>query len=315
MTWGVAHHLGWYQRILSIAGGNHSTGESAILKSRFVRVDSRARQLSPDVASGKKNILPNALTCWHRISRRLRFPRPLLLLMDFDGTLAEIVPNPADAEMRPEVPVLLKRLAGRPCLRLGFVSGRSLRDLKKKVGMRKAVFVGSHGLEVETTGGRLSWVGRDSRATMRQIKDRIDAELGREPGIYLEDKDYTLAVHYRRASPAQARLIRRRVMEVAREFPGKAVLQKGKKILEFLPAIRADKGTGVRALLREPSLQGSYPLYLGDDLTDEAAFAALGKKALTLFVGPPGNQSAAQFHLSSPQEVEQFLRRLVELRK
>ena len=285
------------------------------MKSHFVLIDSRDRQLLPYSIPGKKGTLPNALTYWNQISRRLRFPRPLLLLMDFDGTLAEIVSNPADAKLRPEVRTLLRKLAGRPRLRLGFVSGRSLRDLKKKVGVQKAVFVGSHGLEIETMGGRRSLVGRHALAAMREIKNRIYAELGREPGIYLENKTYTLAVHYRRASPAQARLIQGRVIKVAREFPRKVVVQKGKKILEFLPAIRADKGTGVRALLREHSLKGSYPLYLGDDLTDETAFDALGKKALTLFVGPPGNQSAAQFQLSSPREVEQFLRRLGELRK
>ncbi|MEE8257243.1 MAG: trehalose-phosphatase [Acidobacteriota bacterium] len=258
--------------------------------------------------------LPNALTSWKRLAKPLRFPRTVLLLLDFDGTLADIAPTPEQARLRPRVLTLLRELARMPRLRVGFVSGRALGDLKKKIPLRKAVFVGSHGLELQTAAGRESAVSPAMRKTIARAKHRVRTRLGREPGAHLEYKPFSVGVHYRQATPAQTRLIRGKMLELGEEFSPKMLVQSGKRILELLPALSISKGTGVKRLLRDSGFKGGYPLYLGDDVTDETVFRALGKKGLTIFVGPARNRSAARYQLDSPREVEQFLQKLKELR-
>lgn len=258
--------------------------------------------------------LPNALTSWKRLAKPLRFPRTVLLLLDFDGTLADIAPTPEQARLRPRVLTLLRELARMPRLRVGFVSGRALGDLKKKIPLRKAVFVGSHGLELQTAAGRESAVSPAMRKTIARAKHRVRTRLGREPGAHLEYKPFSVGVHYRQATPAQTRLIRGKMLKLGEEFSPKMLVQSGKRTLELLPALPFSKGTGVKRLLRDSGFKGGYPLYLGDDVTDETVFRALGKKGLTIFVGPARNRSAARYQLDSPREVEQFLQKLKELR-
>ncbi len=258
--------------------------------------------------------LPNALTSWKRLAKPLQFPRTVLLLLDFDGTLADIAPTPEQARLRPRVLTLLRELARMPRLRVGFVSGRALGDLKKKVPLRNVVFVGSHGLELQTAGGRESAVSPAMRKIIARAKHRVRTRLGREPGAHLEYKPFSVGVHFRQATPAQTRLIRGKMLKLGEEFSPKMLVQSGKRILELLPALSISKGTGVKRLLRDSGFKGGYPLYLGDDVTDETVFRALGKKGLTIFVGPARNRSAARYQLDSPREVEQFLQKLKELR-
>ena len=258
--------------------------------------------------------LPNALTSWKRLAKPLQFPRTVLLLLDFDGTLADIAPTPEQARLRPRVLTLLRELARMPRLRVGFVSGRAMGDLKKKVPLRNVVFVGSHGLELQTAGGRESAVSPAMRKIIARAKHRVRTRLGREPGAHLEYKPFSVGVHFRQATPAQTRLIRGKMFELGEEFSPKMLVQSGKRTLELLPALPFSKGTGVKRLLRDPGFRGGYPLYLGDDVTDETVFRALGKKGLTIFVGPARNRSAARYQLASPREVEQFLQKLKELR-
>ncbi len=235
-------------------------------------------------------------------------------MLDYDGTLAEIAPTPKDATLRPEVRRLLRELGRMPHLHLGFVSGRALKDLKQQVSVPRAAYAGSHGMEFYADGKQWSLVNRAQRAVVAEVRKRVDELLRDEPGLYIESKPYSVALHYRRASPEESGRIRRKALEASREYSGKVVVQTGKKILELLPALEATKGTGVRTLLKLRPFRRCYPLYLGDDVTDETAFRALGPKSLTIVVGPAGKRSAAQFRLSSPGEVELFLRRLKELR-
>ena len=235
-------------------------------------------------------------------------------MLDYDGTLAEIAPTPKEALLRPEVRRLLRELGRLPNLHVGFVSGRALKDLKQQVAVPRAAYVGSHGMEFYADGKQWSVVNRAQRAVLTRVRKRVDELLHNEPGVYIESKPYSVALHYRRASPEESGRIRKKGLQVGREFFGKTVVQKGKKILELLPALDANKGTGVRTLLKRRPFRRCYPLYLGDDVTDETAFRALGAKSLTIVVGPARKRSAAQFRLSSPGEVERFLRRLKELR-
>ena len=220
--------------------------------------------------------------------------------------------------MRPEVRDLLRELGRLPNLHVGFVSGRALKDLKQQVAVPRAAYVGSHGMEFYADGKQWSVVNRAQRAVLTMVRKRVDELLHNEPGVYIESKPYSVALHYRRASPEESGRIRKKGLQVGREFSGETVVQTGKKILELLPAheatLTATKGTGVRTLLKLRPFRRCYPLYLGDDVTDETAFRALGAKSLTIVVGPARKRSAAQFRLSSPGEVERFLRRLKELR-
>ncbi len=248
---------------------------------------------------------------WPQLARRLgRAPR-LALFSDFDGTLAPIVPHPWQARLPGATRAALALLARAPRVSLGVVSGRQLSDLRRLVGLKNVCYIGSHGLQWVLPGQRPHLEATPAqRSRIRKIGAELQRRLRALPGIWVERKVVSVAVHYRTASPWQARRAVAQVARLARHQAPHVKLLKGKKIVELLPAGAASKARAVRALLARQ--RSPLVVYLGDDVTDENVFACLGKTGLGIFVGRP-RASRARFRLSSPQQVCQFLERLCKI--
>lgn len=225
----------------------------------------------------------------------------VLLGFDFDGTLAPIVPDPARAALRPSTRRLLARLARLyPCV---VISGRALRDVEQRLaGIPVRAVIGNHGLE--------PW--RASAAHRRAVarwKARLAPALEGLAGVELEDKAYSLALHYRRARPkARAREL---LAGLAGALPGARVVG-GKDVINVVPRGAPHKGA---ALLRERTRLGcEVALFLGDDDTDEDVFALdQPGRLVTVRVGLRRG-SLASYYLAGQAEVDRLLARLIELR-
>lgn len=224
-----------------------------------------------------------------------------LLAFDFDGTLAPIVDDPRRAMPRPGTRELLRQAAALyPCV---VISGRSLSDLSKRVGgLGLSGVVGNHGVE-------------PFRAT-RQIHGRIlewrplfEEALRDEVGVAIEDKTYSLAIHFR-ASRAKKR-VRARVREAA-EGIEKARLIGGIEVVNIVPSDAPHKGM---ALERERArLKCDTAIYVGDDETDEDVFALdQPGRLLSVRVGLKRG-SGANFYLRSQKDIDAFLKELIRLR-
>jgi trehalose 6-phosphate phosphatase len=213
-----------------------------------------------------------------RHGARRRTPPPLVsgcaLFLDVDGTLVEFASAPdrvrVDAALVALLPALARRLEGA----IALITGRAIADVDQLFPGLRLPIAGQHGLERRRADGsidrhRLSLPGAD---LMRRELARFAA---RHPGLLLEDKGDTLAVHYRRAPRLAAHVHRTmRAQLAAAPHAGAWRLQPGKRVLELKPAGR-DKGTAIREYLREAPFAGRVPIFVGDDRTDEYGFAAV----------------------------------------
>jgi trehalose 6-phosphate phosphatase len=231
-----------------------------------------------------------------------RFARAkTLLAFDFDGTLAPIVADPDRAAMRTSTRRLLESVARvYPCV---VISGRSREDVGRRLrGVGLAGVVGNHGLE---PWHRESRAGQGSRRWIPLLQER----LGAIPGIAIEDKGLSIAVHYRQCRDRKA--ARARVLAAAARL-GPARLLGGKEVLNILPAGAPHKGLALeRARAR---LRCEAAVYVGDDETDEDVFA-LGRpeRLLGVRVGRKRG-SAAAFYVRTQADVDRLLRRLLAFR-
>ncbi|MBI2409000.1 MAG: trehalose-phosphatase [Gemmatimonadetes bacterium] len=222
---------------------------------------------------------------------------------DIDGTLAELAATPASAQVSP---VLQKRFADLQTATGGavaVVSGRALEDIDAIFG-RPLPAAGQHGAERRDARGRVHQTSRARRAAIHRARAAIVPAIAAQPGLLLEEKGHALALHYRaapRLGPMARRLMRVQQQRLGPQF---AVLN-GKCVVELLPA-GVDKGSAIRAFLNEAPFRGRRPVFLGDDVTDEAGFVAvnaLGGVSIKVGAGATG----ALFRLADVRAVERWL--------
>lgn len=235
-------------------------------------------------------------------------PPPLSLLdgaalfLDFDGTLVELADAPDAIRVPGELPDLLHALAARLEGRLAIVSGRSLADLARHVACQGIAVSGSHGLELRLAGGRRQAIR--PHQDLAGARKRIRRFAAADAGLLVEEKPASVALHYRRA-PARAGAVLRLMDELA-DRTG-FVVQHGKMVAELRPP-GADKGDAVKTLMREPVFAGARPLFMGDDLTDEHAFAAAADLGGAGILAGEERKTAALYRLESVGAVAAWLK-------
>jgi trehalose 6-phosphate phosphatase len=229
----------------------------------------------------------------------------IALLLDVDGTLVDIGPSPNDVHIANDLPDSLVRLSRATGGALALVSGRPIADLDALFAPLKLPAVGGHGAELRVRGGDVvSSVAPLSAALRRHLAEAATPGSG----IIVEDKGYSLALHYRQAPQHEDRL-RSHIAAGRAAYPGEATeVLPGKAMLEVVRP-NVSKGEGVRDLMRRPPFAGRIPVFIGDDVTDESVFAVLGK------LGGKGFSVGRHFAglagiFDSPLDVRRALRRL-----
>lgn len=223
------------------------------------------------------------------------------LFLDFDGTLIELAETPDSITVAPHLRELLERLSRRLGGRLALVSGRSIADLDRYVSVPGIPFSGSHGLELRLGDGTL--VPLHAPRSLDEVRDRVRRFADERGGLLVENKPAGVALHFRRA-PDVARPAIDFMEHLAGEWD--LVVQHGNMVVELRPA-GADKGDAVRALMVEEPFAGARPVFVGDDLTDEHAFAAVAQMGgAGVLVGQP-RPSAALYRLPSVAGVAEWL--------
>jgi trehalose 6-phosphate phosphatase len=239
---------------------------------------------------------------WSQISARIRKSEHILLLLDFDGTLTPLRDRPDQVVLGHAMRQTLQRLVLHPRVTPAIVSGRRRADLRKRIGVRGLQYHGLHG-----------WENRDGMSLSRQSKELLLsakhslAAMLRIPGIRLEDKGMSIAMHFRKAPASSISRLRAGIRDLSQEFGSTGLhVVEGSKVLELLPPEVQGKGAAVRNLVL--SYPAALHIYVGDDASDESAFAAL-PQGVTVRVGRI-RRTAARYMLSDANEVESFLEHL-----
>lgn len=201
-------------------------------------------------------------------------PRPdpdWALFLDVDGTLIEIAETPDRATPHQRVPEILSEVAHALNGAVALVSGRPIAALDRLLSPLRLPAAGLHGLERRTAGGKVRRAA-EPPPSIAEVRHRFHEFATRNPGALIEDKGATVALHYRRA-PGLGEAARGLADALVAEYP-ELLLQTGKMVVEIRPA-GPDKGKVIEAFMAEAPFAGRTPVFVGDDVTDEAGFAVV----------------------------------------
>ena len=254
--------------------------------------------------------MPHLLNVWPSVSRRLASASRVLLLFDYDGTLTPIVARPEIATLSEETRRSLTTLAGMDKFVVGVVSGRGLSDLEALVAIPGLVYAGNHGLEI--SGAGMDFIHQDApsfEATLVEIAKSLERGLAGVPGILVDNKRLTITVHFRSTPDSYASQVDSMVVATAAPYvdSGTMRITRGKKVVEVRPNLDWGKGQAIEKI-REDCRDNPYPVFFGDDQTDEDGFTVVQDAGgLAVFIGPPRQSTKALHQLESPAEVQQTL--------
>jgi trehalose 6-phosphate phosphatase len=231
------------------------------------------------------------------------------VLLDIDGTLLDLMPTPREVWVPPGLAKTLRRLHERTGGALAMVSGRSLNDIDLIFAPDQFPAVGGHGAEMRIRGDSDA-VATHAPPMDKELKRRLAAIAKLSPGILLEDKGYSLALHYRLAPHAE-KAIYAAVSLIRADLPNAPIeVLPGKCVCEIKHA-GFTKATGVRELMTHEPFRGRRPFFIGDDVTDESVFAIMpDMDGLAFSVGRRAKGVAG--HFDTPSDVRQFLAHLLD---
>lgn len=227
----------------------------------------------------------------------------VLVAFDFDGTLAPIVSNRDDARMRHSTCGFLVKICNLyPC---AVISGRAQSDVSTRLGGATVKYiVGNHGLEPGS--------GLDAfEVDIGKARKILGSELAEMAGVELEDKRYSLAVHYRRSRNKRAALAK--IVSIVENLPVPMRVVLGKQVVNVIPKRAPNKGDALMEL--RAAEHADTALYIGDDVTDEDVFELdQPGRLLTIRVGEAAT-SAATYFVRDQSEVDRLLSKLIRLRE
>lgn len=231
------------------------------------------------------------------------------LLLDIDGTLLDLAPTPREVWVPPELEDTLTRLMTRTGGALALVSGRSINDIDLIFAPLRLPAVGGHGAEMRLASDGNA-VATHAPPLDPELKSRLAAIARISPGILLEDKGYSLALHYRLA-PHTEKAIYESVAAIRAEHPNMPLeVLPGKSVCEIKHA-GFTKATGVQELMTHSPFRGRRPVFIGDDVTDETVFAIMPDlRGLAFSVGRRSALTAG--HFDQPRDVRAWLARLLD---
>jgi len=250
---------------------------------------------------------PSALVHWDRLKQRFSGKR-VAVFLDYDGTLTPIVSRPELAVLSVEMREVVGELAS--VCSTAIISGRGREDVAGMVKLDNVYYAGSHGFDI--TGPDGSHIQHEVDGSLQPLIDEVSVKLARQvqgiEGALIENKRFSLAVHYRMVAEVYVPRLEGIVDQVVKEHP-KLRKAYGKKVFELRPNVDWDKGKALLWLLGALRLDGPeiIPLYIGDDTTDEDAFAAISNRGVGILVTDAPHPTAAGYSVQNTGEVGEFL--------
>ena len=242
----------------------------------------------------------------------------IFVFLDFDGTVAEIAPTPADVLFSEPRKRWLSDFHSLPGCSVGIVSGRPIDELKRLIGLEQIFYVGCHGLEWAAPDGtsNLSWPHRVIVDSLRSLREEMSRAMADANGIILEDKGIALALHFRQAEGDTAWAARQEFVRAVHGYQQQGVkleLLAGNEVIEAKPTGMTKADAIMQILARYAPT--ALPIYIGDDPANQAAFEAIAEIGMAIHVEETPRKTAAARFLKNPTEVYLFLRCLTHMRE
>ncbi|XAR48569.1 Trehalose-phosphatase [Bertholletia excelsa] len=266
---------------------------------------------------------PSALDVFEQITRASK-GKQIAMFLDYDGTLSPIVEDPDRAFMTRQMRQAVKDLA--KYFPTAIVSGRSRTKVYNFVKLSQLYYAGSHGMDIrgpargcQCTNGNGAVVCQPAKEFLPMIDQVYKALLEKTksiPGAKVENNKFCVSVHFRCVDEKSWNALAELVRSVIRNYPNLRLTQ-GRKVLEIRPPIKWDKGKALEFLLESLGYANSddvFPIYIGDDKTDEDAFKVLRDRGqgFGILVTKAPKETNASYYLQEPSEVMSFLNRLVQ---
>ena len=247
---------------------------------------------------------------WNEVEPAILSGKRLVLFFDYDGTLTPIVERPELAVMPEDMRDAVKQLSEKHTVAI--VSGRMRTEVERLVGIEGLFYAGSHGFDISGPGFSLVQPeAKEAISAISSITKQLSKELGSIRGVLIEEKKFSVAVHYRLAGEKYLPEIKEALENIIRS-QSKLCLMSGKKVFEILPDIDWDKGKAIKWIMEALKISWSQAsvVYLGDDTTDEYAFRTIRSRGTGILVSEEPKESAADFQLFSTAEVKRLLEKI-----
>ncbi|HSK98280.1 MAG TPA: trehalose-phosphatase [Euzebyales bacterium] len=251
--------------------------------------------------------LPHALDDGDRLRERLDGRTPAVFL-DYDGVLTPIVDDPAAATLDERGRAAVVRAAER--VPVAIISGRDLEDVRAMVDVPGLAYAGSHGFDMLLPDGGRERQGEEFLADLDEAEQHLREALDGIPGVSVERKGFAIAVHTRRAPGPDERARARDAVAAAADRHARLRVTGGKEVTELRPGMAWDKGRALTRLMAVLDLddRAHAPIYVGDDITDEDAFAAIADTGIGIVVaGDADRDTRAVLRLDEPDETVALL--------
>jgi trehalose-phosphatase len=248
-----------------------------------------------------------------KLIKRIKKYKKILLILDFDGTLSPIVKKPHHARLSPQFKSALLKFRHSDNVYVAIISGRSIASLKGLINLDFIYYGGNHGLEIKGPG--INFLCREAKINKKNImkiyKD-VKNIFHSMPQIIIENKGFSISVHYRCLEPEYKNEFRGKISRIKNKFAALLVMwRKYRKVLEILPETSCDKGKAAQYLLNR--LGYPYPIAIGDDGTDEDMFKVLHHRGIAIRVRRQ-NYSHARFYLKNQREVLKAIKMIYNLK-
>ena len=261
--------------------------------------------------AAEDELLPADLVDSKLITSQLAGKRPVLFL-DYGGTLAPATDRFEDARISKKTRRILRKTAR--LMPVTIVSGRDAEEICTQVGLQELFYAGSHGLDIRGHNIHLELPeGDEALQDLDRAMEALTRQLVNLPGVTIGRKRFAIVVHFHPEEADHAEQVAAAIKQVQALLP-RLKITGGKEVLELLPDIDWDKGRAMHWLLSELGMDGAdvLPIYIGDDVTDEAAFTKLRERGIGILVSDSAQPSAAAYRVRNPEEVLSLLKQLID---
>jgi trehalose-phosphatase len=245
--------------------------------------------------------------------RQLLKDHQLVVFLDYDGTLTPVSPHPEEAFLTEDMRETVRKLS--ELVDVIVISGRNQDNVADRVNLSTVHYIGNHGLDIDQPEEEELQVKiAQAKPAIQACREAVFQLFSSVEGVQIEPKKFTTAVHYRNVKEEEQQKVIEMTKSLVQNHPALKIIT-GKKVLDICPSLNWNKGQAVLWTLSTKYLrsQAVFPLYIGDDITDESAFFALPSHGMAILVGSHGSPTYADYWLKTPSEVKEFLKVLIEI--